>query len=97
MIEERLPAGRGISEILPPPQSEPSFRKREPATIDGEVVQAVEVIEKPSVFSGATDTHSADQPPVKPAPLDPVDHPSLIEVSIPTRSGWITKYVPRQQ
>jgi hypothetical protein len=61
-VEARLPADRGISEIIPP-SHEPIFRKVQPTTIDGEALQnhcdtAMEVVKKPSVSGGTTDTQS---------------------------------------
>jgi hypothetical protein len=42
-------------------------------------------------------TQSVGQQPTKPpAPrVDPVDDPNMLEINTPTRSGWITRYVPR--
>jgi hypothetical protein len=71
------PSFARVGEIIPP-QPEPTFRKRQPATIDGEVVrqrlrpgdEAPEVIEKPgvsSVSNGATDRAPMDRPTTKAA------------------------------
>jgi hypothetical protein len=108
-LDELHPAVGRVDAVLPPAPREPVFSKRQPPTIDGETETASAADVGNARVSAAdrapthTSTHSSamGQPPVTnvgqaSAPRDPVDDPDLIEVNVPTRSGWITKYVPRQ-
>jgi hypothetical protein len=100
-LNELHPAVGRVDAILPPAREEPVFNRRPSEVVDAvqhDCDTASEVIEKPSVFGRTMAAEPIDQPPVKPsAPrVEPVDDPDLIEVNTPTRSGWITRYVPRQ-
>jgi hypothetical protein len=89
------------SELIPPDHRPVGKHAPRPPTIDGESARhgsdkAAETGGNAGVSDRMADMQSAaqdaaPQPEQLPAPVDP----DMIEVNIPTRSGVITKYVPR--
>jgi hypothetical protein len=100
-----------FAEIAGPPAKTPSVRKRAGLEIDGEPLTIGEPLSGNQALDGERMAESkasdASSPPMSAAcpeapsvksvePPRPDADPDLIEVNIPTRSGWITKYVPRR-